>query len=100
MGRVGIEPTTLGLKGLRTAPVRRTLPRTINDLQHHNAGGRSPALVSAVTSFVTWLRPKLRTFWLDALYTISIKQRIRADQGQWPRFNPAPRWRLYLAAAE
>ena len=54
MGRVGIEPTTLGLKGLRRALVERTFPRKINNLQDLSARERSLALVCAVTSFVTW----------------------------------------------
>jgi hypothetical protein len=40
MGRVGIEPTTLGLKGKNRASNRREFPRKINDLGHRSAGGR------------------------------------------------------------
>jgi hypothetical protein len=54
MGRVGIEPTTLGLKETILAPVRRSFPRKINELRHRSARGRWLALVGVGTSFGTW----------------------------------------------
>jgi len=55
MGRVGIEPTTLGLKGQIRAPDRRGFSLKINDLRHRSAGGRWLALVGVGTRFGTWI---------------------------------------------